>query len=129
MLRATGRACKTRPPDPFFLGPARPKPGSKSPEARGLFPGFFQEKLILYFGIILYIISYTMTSEYLLNLWFYIWPNTFCIDQNMQDHTEETCWVKKKLIITSNKLSHRYLGNFYCTFFENFVFTMQHLFY
>ena len=68
MLRATGRACKTRPPDPFFLGPARPKPGSKSPEARGLFPGFFQEKLILYFGIILYIISYTMTSEYLLNL-------------------------------------------------------------
>ena len=66
MLRATGRACKTRPPDPFFLGPARPKPGSKSPEARGLFPGFFQEKLILYFGIILYIISYTMTSEYLL---------------------------------------------------------------
>ena len=34
MLRAKGWACKARPPDLFFIGPAHPKPDPKSPEAR-----------------------------------------------------------------------------------------------
>jgi hypothetical protein len=39
MGRASGRALKARPPDPFLPGPARPKPNPKSPKARGLFSG------------------------------------------------------------------------------------------
>ena len=39
MLRATGRACKARPPDLFLLGPARPKPDPQSPKARRAFSG------------------------------------------------------------------------------------------
>ena len=115
MLRATGRACKTRPPGPFFLGPARPKPGSKSPETRGLFRAFFSEKNTIFWDHTLHNFPYHHGIR-TLKITFYLIQD-FVFDPSLYDlYTDKACWVKKMLIITINKHSYRYLEIFYCIF-------------